>query len=79
MSLALDARFRLDYGTPLPGDVEIAAIFEAHCQWEQDRREHAAAVAELAEWLANQCGGCEPGGTGELCDEHDDGGQGGSR
>lgn len=77
MTAALDAITRIDFGQALPGDAEIAAIFEMHCQWDQARRETAHVAAELAAWLAGQCGGCEEGGTGESCDVHD-GGEGGS-
>jgi hypothetical protein len=71
MTAALDAITRLDFGQALPGDAVIAAIFEAHCQWEQARRVHAQDTADLADWLSQQCGGCHDGGTGEPCDEHD--------
>ena len=72
MIAALDAIARLDEGISLPGDDVIAAIFEAHCRWEQDRYAHAQDAADRAEWLSGQCGGCEEGGTGEPCDEHDE-------
>ncbi|GGN39783.1 hypothetical protein FHR83_006642 [Actinoplanes campanulatus] len=77
MTAALDALDRLDYGSPLPGDVEIAAIFDRHCQWEALRLDDRMREYEHMEWLARQCAGCEEGGRGDLCDLHG-GGEGGS-
>jgi hypothetical protein len=74
VTAALDAIARLDDGIPQPGDSEIAAIFDAHCQWEALRYDDRLREIEYADWLARQCGGCEEGGTGEPCDEHYDGG-----
>lgn len=72
---AADALARSDEGvTALPGDAALIAAYEGYCQQEYERYEMAAwaeqNARELADWLATQCGGCEPGGTGEDCDEH---------
>jgi hypothetical protein len=58
----------------LPGDRKLidaldgwrSQQWDAYWQpiWEAEDK------ARLAEWLATQCGDCEDGGTGELCDEH---------
>lgn len=77
MTAALDARFRLDYGTARPGDDVIAAVFERYCQWEAQRFDDRMREIEYADWLAGQCAGCEDGGRGEPCDLHD-GGESGS-
>ncbi|MEU4558599.1 hypothetical protein AB0F72_09415 [Actinoplanes sp. NPDC023936] len=69
MTAALDAITRSDFGEPLPGDAEIAAVFELHCQW-ADADYLARRDAEtLADWLAEQCPAHEDGGTGDVCDE----------
>lgn len=50
MTAALDAIARLDYGTPRPGDTELAEVFDRHCRWGQDRYEHALHERLLADW-----------------------------
>ena len=80
MTAALDAICRIDDGTPLPGDDEIADVFDRHCDWEYLRLDDLRRRDELADWLAGQCPACEDGGTGEVCDDCADlpGGEGGS-
>jgi hypothetical protein len=80
MTPALDAISRLDDGISLPGDAEIARIFDEHANWEHLRLDDARRQQEYADWLAEQCPACEEGGTGPVCDECADvpGGEGGS-
>ncbi len=65
---------RSDFGDPpLPGDAELIAALDGYLQAVADERLERTAAEERREWLASRCGGCEPGGTGEACDEHWDG------
>lgn len=60
----------------LPGDRELIAALDGYRsqQWDAywEPIEAAEDAARLADWLATQCPGCEDGGTGEPCDEHDE-------
>lgn len=68
---AQDALARSDFGEdPQPGDQELIDAYEHLCQQEQLRFDDRCRMAEYAAWLAEQCPGCESGGTGEPCDEH---------
>lgn len=58
---------------PQPGDAALIAALDRYLQAAEDAYRQRAADAEQAEWLASQCGGCVPGGTGEACDDHWDG------
>ncbi len=71
---AQDAQARSDEGAEaLPGDADLIAAYDRYLQAAEDEYQERIAAAERAEWLASQCGGCEPGGTGEACDDHWDG------
>lgn len=70
MTASLDALARIDDGIPLPGDAEIAAVFEVHCQWADTDFHTARLNAERVDWLTRQCPGCEDGGAGEPCADH---------
>ncbi len=59
MTAALDAIARIDFGLDLPGDRELADVFDRHLQWEADR---LAAEPSLAE----ACPACESG-RGPVC------------
>ncbi len=65
MTAALDAIARLDFGQPLPGDAEIAAVFDRHSSDDWFRFEQHLAAVE-----AHPTCGAD-------CDVHD-GGEGGS-
>lgn len=69
MTAALDAIARLDDGLELPGDRELAEVFDRHCGWEADRLDDARRQSEFADWLTTQCPAREEGGTGPVCDE----------
>lgn len=71
---AADALARSDHGAdPLPDDKILIAQYDGYCQQEWDRYQEAEYEAERAKWLATKCPDCEPGGTGEKCDDHWDG------
>lgn len=71
VAAAQDALARSDEGAdPQPGDAELIAAYEGFCQQEWDRFQERQYAAERAAWLTTRCGGCEPGGTGEACDDH---------
>ncbi len=62
---------RSDFGDPpLPGDAALIAAYDGYLQQHQAEVQDRIAAQEWAEWLASQCGGCVPGGTGEACDDH---------
>ncbi len=68
---AQDALARSDEGLPaLPGDAALIAAYDRYLQQVSDQYQARVAAAERTEWLAAQCGGCVPGGTGEACDDH---------
>lgn len=37
MTAALDAITRVDFGEASPADRELAAVFDRHCSWDNDR------------------------------------------
>jgi hypothetical protein len=75
LNAAADARSRLDDGIDIPGDRELAAIFERHCRQRDEVLQDRLREFEYAQWLAVQCPVCELGGGGPECDscviEHD--------
>lgn len=75
LAAAQQAEDRAENGaSPLPGDRELIAALDGWRQqqwdtyWEPIHRAQEAEQTRL--WLTQQCGGCEPGGTGEPCVEH---------
>jgi hypothetical protein len=70
LTAGADARSRLDDGLGLPGDHELAAIFERHCRQRAEVLEDRLREFEYAQWLATQCPICEEGGGGPECDTH---------
>jgi hypothetical protein len=72
LAAAQDALARSDEGAdPQPGDRELIDAYEGWCQQEYERFQQQVWDAEQAAWLSQQCPGCEDGGTGEVCDDHD--------
>lgn len=70
LTAAQDALYRSNYGIQArPGDAELIAAYEGYCQQDHDRFERKQWDRERREWLATQCPDCEPGGTGEQCDD----------
>lgn len=75
MAAAEAAEDRAENGAdPLPGDKALIEALDGWRGQQWDAYWEPVYQAEADEqnrlWLAQQCPGCEDGGTGEWCDEH---------
>jgi hypothetical protein len=70
VAAAQDALARSDDGQPaLPGDAQLIAVLDRHCQWGDLWLDDQRRADEYADWLARQCPVCEEGGGGPECDD----------